>query len=258
MRSRFVGEGLEGTVSKPKATPGSVAPGGKARARDPPGGRTLGAVDFRAKAHAWFLFALVGRQVRALDDTLVNVARTAGDPIEAASAAKAASIIRALGLALSAARAGCPQTLDAIEAAARKTVALVDPADESGPTKAIRGRPAIASAYRSSGRGQPNDIEALYSALIDVVNAARYLNWGPEQIVREVLVHIHAQTAGLNAPGPDDERFGGAVELALSGVQGLKKKSTDPGAVVRACFRAIGVKMRLGMREKQRRFREKN
>jgi hypothetical protein len=74
-------------------------------------------------------------------------------------------------------------------------------------------------------------------------------------IVRSLLIALSHSTVGMGAPGLGEARFAAAIASATGGL-GTGQRSKDPSAIVRACFRAIGVKGQLGKRRKQRDYRE--
>jgi hypothetical protein len=68
---------------------------------------------------------------------------------------------------------------------------------------------------------------------------------------------LSLESAGMGAPGLEDERFADVVADASRRI-GSGKKSQDARAIVSACFRAIGVPDQLGKRSKQREWRSRN
>jgi hypothetical protein len=128
----------------------------------------------------------------------------------------------------------------------------------------IQGQNAIASTARAR-RSEPNEVEGLYERLLQRVAYQRRdgkhrLYDGATSdaaiagVVGNLLTRIH-NDSDLGAPGPEDPCLLKVHRDALARVK-TQTKREDDGAIVRACFAAVGYAPQLGTREKQRSYRQ--
>jgi hypothetical protein len=104
--------------------------------------------------------------------------------------------------------------------------------------RSVLGQSAIATSVRANHR-EPDEMEGLCVRLVGRLTHQSSAYRGELSNAVGTVLYWLAIESDIGAPGPEDSRLL-AVRAAAERKLKTDAKMSDPGAIVRACFRACG------------------